>query len=206
MIRQVSIRGFDKNLSYFIFDQSSKELIIVDPGDSELLIAEIEIDNLIPKAILLTHSHSDHLEGVFGLVEKYNIPVYINKNGIEILSKMGIAAREVPINIRLGDFDINCIHTPGHTDDSVCYYIPKLDSIITGDTMFVGSVGNTSSVGAMKQLYKSISFLRKLPPKTIIFPGHDYGKRPVALLISERKCNEFLKARNFFMFSKLFKV
>jgi hydroxyacylglutathione hydrolase len=206
MIRQVAIRSFDQNLSYLISNEVTKELIIVDPGDSEQLIAEIEYLQLTPKAIFLTHSHSDHLEGVFGLVERYGVSVYVHKNGIEICKKIGIEALELDELIEMAGFRIYSIYTPGHTDDSVCFYVPKLNALLTGDTLFVGSVGKVSNVDSMKKMYSSISAIRKLPPKTIFFPGHNFGKRPVSQISMERKTNNFLKARNFFVFSKLFEV
>lgn len=206
MIRQVPIRGFDKNLSYFISDDTTKELFIVDPGDAEQLIAEIEFLNFIPKAILLTHSHPDHFEGVFGLIERYNIPVYIHKNGISALKKFNIYAQELNNKIIFSNTEIFVFFTPGHTPDSVCFYVPKFRALISGDTVFIGSVGKVSTVDEMKDLYSSISMIRKLPPNTVIFPGHDYGKRPAGLITYEKKYNEFLKARNFFVFSKLFNL
>ncbi len=206
MIRQVPIRGFDKNLSYLISDDTSKELFIVDPGDSEQLIAEVEYLGLNPVGILLTHSHFDHFEGAFGLVEKYGIPVFVHKKGIETIQKTGLFVLEMKNKFLLNDTEILAFHTPGHTQDSVCFYVPKNEALLTGDTMFVGSVGKVKSVSDMKNLYSSISMIRKLPPKTIIFPGHHYGNRPASIISRERKQNEFLKARNFFVFSKLFVV
>jgi glyoxylase-like metal-dependent hydrolase (beta-lactamase superfamily II) len=206
MIRQVPICGCEKNLSYLITDLKTKEIVIVDPGYAQQLIAEIEIEGYIPKAILLTHSHFDHFEGAFNLVEKYNLPIYIHENGLEAVKSFGILALGLKSKFVLNDTEILPFYTPGHTMDSVCFYVPKYKSLITGDTVFIGSVGKVSSVSNMKQLYNSISMIRKLPSDTIILPGHDYGNRPVGRIINERKNNEFLKARNFFVFSKLFGV
>ncbi len=206
MIRQVPVRSFNKNFSYLISKNGSKDLIIVDPSDSEQLIAEIEFESFIPKMIILTHSHKDHIDGVFGLIEKYGVPVFAHKNALSKLQKYGISAEEIPEKIIVQSLEINSIYTPGHSDDSICYYIQEENALISGDTLFVGSVGKVPDVLAMKNLYNSLSVIRKLNPKTLIFPGHDYGIRPVAQLYYEKKNNEFLKARNFFVFSKLFQV
>ena len=71
MIRQININGYDKNFSYFVIDEGTNEIAIVDPGDVPLLVAEMEQDALIPKAIWITHSHFDHVSGVKELVDKY---------------------------------------------------------------------------------------------------------------------------------------
>lgn len=74
MVRQIAINGYDNNFSYFVSDGLREDIAIVDPGNVPLLLAYIEQDSLIPKMILLTHSHHDHVDGVAELIMRYALP------------------------------------------------------------------------------------------------------------------------------------
>ncbi len=204
MIRQIPIDGFDDNFSYFI--ESGKNIAVVDPGDVDHLIAEINQDELIVKMILITHSHADHVSGVVDMAKKYGVPVYIHKNAkgrLEIMNEMVVFVEEGE-EIVLGGLKIKVMHTPGHIDDAVCFYVKDDGHLITGDTVFVEGCGRADLDGSdVEELWKSIKRIKALPNDTKIYPGHDYGSKPVSTVGFEKKHNRFFKCEDFEAFRKV---
>ena len=155
-----------------------------------------EIDGVTLKYILLTHGHFDHIAGIkpidLPIAENNmnsNIPkVYMHKNDMEWVERvneympmMGMPQISIPhidvfINdgdiIKLGDSEIKVIHTPGHTQGGVCYYIKN--NLFSGDTIFRESVGRCDLPGgSFEQIVESIEKkIFKLPDETAIYPGH----------------------------------
>ena len=214
MIRQIPINGFDNNFSYFIRSlekhegglREGKEIAVVDPGDVPHLVAEIEEEGLVPKMILLTHSHFDHVDGVTEMVRKYGIPVYMHKNArgkVETEEDMTVFLDDGD-EVKLGELTVEVMYTPGHIDDAVCYYInAKQDvehgagGLITGDTMFVEGCGRADLEGAnVDDLWSSLQKIAKLPNKVRIYPGHDYGSKPVSDVAWEKKHNGYLRCKS----------
>lgn len=196
MIKQIGIRGFDKNFSYFIHDGENKEIAIVDPGDADQLIAEINISGWIPKIILLTHSHFDHYEGLEGLLNEFKIPVYMHKNAI---AKVNLANGIVKTldegdEIKIGNLIVKVLYTPGHTDDSICFYENK--RLITGDTLFVEACGRADFENSnVEDLYNSLERIKSLGDDVEIYSGHDYGSKPISTIAWEKIHNKYLKAK-----------
>ncbi len=199
MIIQLAVNGFDENFSYFIYDKANKELGIVDPVNISYLENELKKTGTIPKILLLTHSHFDHVEGVSELIKKYQIPVYMHKNAkdrVLVDEKFKIFVDDED-EIKLGDIKIQVLWTPGHIDDAVCYYIEEENALITGDTLFIGKCGRTDLQHSnVIDLYKSLQKLKNLPNSTIIYPGHDYGYAPFSTMKKERKANKYLLCEN----------
>lgn len=208
MIRQIPIRGFDNNFSYIVGDGKSKHVAVVDPGDMPRLMEEIEIKELESKMVFLTHSHFDHQEGVADFVERFGIPVYMHKNAkgrVDVHDDMSIFLEEGD-EIKVGDLVIKVIHTPGHIDDAICYYMEDEDgpALITGDTLFVEGCGRADLKGSdVKKLYESLERIKTLPDKTRIFSGHDYGSKPFSDIAWEKKHNRYMKCKTFKEFQEL---
>lgn len=205
MIRQIPIDGYDDNFSYFI--ENGKAIAVVDPGDVDHLIAEIEQDCLEVKMVLITHSHHDHVEGVAEMVKHFGVPVYMHKNAerrVEDVEEEMTVLVEDGEKIRLGDGVIEVMHTPGHIDDAVCFYVRDEGALITGDTLFVEGCGRADLEGSnVEDLWKSLKKLKKMPDKTRVYPGHNYGSKPVSDIAWEKKHNRFLKCVDFESFKKL---
>ncbi|MBD3330488.1 MBL fold metallo-hydrolase [Candidatus Peregrinibacteria bacterium] len=208
MVEQIAIRGFDKNFTYFLHNgKGGKSIAIVDPGDSEQLIAEINLKGWIPKMILITHSHFDHTEGVERLVEEYKIPIYIHKN---IKDDIKVNRLDDNDEILLDDVKIKVLYTPGHSIDSVCYFIDEtqandgIPKLFTGDTLFIDACGRADLPGSdVKELYESLKRIKTLPDETIIYPGHDYGEKPYATLGQQKRTNKYLMCNDFYSFRKI---
>lgn len=206
MIRQIHVGGFDDNFSYFIEEDDSKRAAIVDPSNVKILEVEIQQELLHPKMILLTHSHFDHTEGVDELVKKLGIPVYMHENArgrVDVPDEMSVYLKDGE-TIKIGNLHIEVIHTPGHIDDAVCFYIKEFKSLLTGDTVFVEGCGRADlEYSNVEDLFKSLQKIKKLPDDTKVFPGHDYGKRISSTIKDEKKNNPYFKAESLDDFIKL---
>ena len=177
---------------YLLINDETKEIIIVDPASHGTVIEGIiNAKSLIPKAILLTHGHFDHIGAVEELKNRYpDIVVYASELEKEVLEKaewnlsraLGGKSETIQADVYLKDGEILnllgneivCISTPGHTMGGMCYYFNGMDWLISGDTLFEGSVGRTDfPTGSAKVLVNSIKEkLFVLPDETMVYPGH----------------------------------
>lgn len=179
---------------YIVVDENTKEALIVDPGsEAKRILNVLEEYKFKPIKIILTHGHSDHIGAINGILEKYDLPIYIHKADEAFLAdpKVNLSAfnglGEVSITkkpeiiaegdtITCGDIVFTVIETPGHTPGGVCFYSEE-GIVLAGDTLFAGSVGRTDFPGgSMETLVASIkNKLFKLPGNTEVYPGHGPG-------------------------------
>lgn len=175
---------------YIVSDESSDEVIIIDPGDDANFIQDdILSRGLIPKGIFLTHGHFDHILAAQEISINFQIPIYVSPKDKFLVDRMEQTATHYlggknylkPINtldvkegdtVVVGPFRIKVVEIPGHTPGSVGYVIDK--NIFTGDLVFEGrQIGEyRHSYSSYKELVKSIDLLKKMNPDTIIYPGH----------------------------------
>lgn len=175
---------------YFLINEDTKEVLIVDPADrAQKIIEWINSEGLKPTAILLTHGHFDHIMGVAGVKKEYNIPIYASKDEVEVLADPQINVSTIMGAylsmkadklfsdgdvLELAGMKLKVISTPGHTIGSVCFYMEEEKVLISGDTLFEASVGRSDfPTGSSRQLIESIKTrLFVLPDDTDVFPGH----------------------------------
>lgn len=186
---------------YIIQDEQTKETMIIDPGNYTKELAEmLETLNIKLKYIVLTHCHADHISGVEKIKEKYGGKVLVHMKDSEGLAKpevnlcyyIGLDDIYVHADSRLNDGDLlhinnlefEVIHTPGHTQGSICLYCKQEGLIFSGDTLFRGAWGRTDlPTSSFEDVINSITnILMPLPENTIVYPGH--GK---STLIKEEK-------------------
>lgn len=175
---------------YIIGSDSTKEAAIIDPGaDFSKINKKIIELGLIPKIIILTHAHGDHIGAVMDFVENYGTIIYIhkddagllkdgNKNFSKVLTGKGISINpDVELDdkdeIKLGDLNFEIIHTPGHTKGSICIKVGNI--MLTGDTLFNKSIGRTDFLGgSFEEIINSIQEkIFKYDDEIIIYPGHN---------------------------------
>lgn len=180
--------GGDRNFSYLIADELSKEAAVIDPGDPpERELSMLRKYGLTLCYIINTHDHYDHTGG--------NDILSAFTGAKTAMHEWGHSRRDLALHggdvLHLGGIELRIIHTPGHTPDSIC--ILADGELMTGDTLFVGKVGGTGFGQDAHAEYESIHYeLMTLPPETRIWPGHDVGVRPSSTVGDEKRENPFI--------------
>ena len=191
----------DPTNCYIIFDEDSKETMVIDPaGDVDRIVEMIDILKGKLKYIYLTHCHGDHIGGVTQLKNRCGGKILIHRDDAEGLNNadinlcgyIGLPKIELEPDsriddgdlIHLGNLELKVIHTPGHTKGGTSLYCEKEKCLFSGDTLFRGTWGRTDlPTSSMEQIMESITKkLMILPDDTIVYPGH--GK---ATMIKEEK-------------------
>jgi hydroxyacylglutathione hydrolase len=190
-----------------IGDETTHEAMVIDPGDDiEDIVAIIDQHKLQVKQIVITHAHIDHVGGAMKLRARTGAPILLNQNDYALLKMLDVQASwlgmaspgEVKIEadlahdqtLRAGNLSANVLHTPGHTEGSVCLYFPAEKMLIAGDTLFARSIGRTDLPGgSFEKIIRSLhDRVLTLPDDTTVIPGHG----PVTTIGEEREENPFL--------------
>lgn len=206
------VAGQMANFMYLLGDPKSREALVVDPAwDVHSLLDIAEDDGYKVVGALITHYHPDHVggdlfglqvEGVSRLLEHQAVPLYVNKHeaqGLRVVTGVSDSdLRKVDDGdtLSLGDLQIRFLHTPGHTPGSQCFLLE--DRLVAGDTLFVQGCGRVDLPGGdAEQLYYSLTQkLAKLPPSTVLYPGHHYGPTPTSTIAQELEQNAYLRIQS----------
>ncbi len=194
-IKQLEL-GRMANYVYLVGSRSSRQVAVVDPAwEVEKILDETRAADLEITAILVSHHHSDHTNGVKALLERApRAKLYVNR--LDASSMPGVEDRAVKVTegdrIRLGDIEIETLHTPGHTAGSQCFRFG--DTLISGDTLFVRACGRCDVPGGNpEQMYSSLQRLAGLDRRTVVMPGHNYADRPTSTIEYELAHNIFFR-------------
>jgi len=191
-----------------IGDETAREAMVIDPGDDiEDVLALIRKHNLQVRQIVITHAHIDHVGGAMKLRAATGAPILLNQNDYALLKMLDVQAAWIGVappgkveidqslgqadSVKAGSLSATVLHTPGHTEGSVCLYFPADKKLIAGDTLFAGSIGRTDLPGGSfdKIIHSLHEKVLALPDDTVVVPGHG----PLTTIAEERESNPFLK-------------
>ena len=203
----VTVGIFQENC-YLYACPETLEAVIIDPGDeAERIIRNIEEYKLVPKYIINTHGHIDHICAIDAVSAVYpvplaihpdDVPMYTNENMAQMFNRPAPLVKRKPDillhegdTISFGTLTLEVLHTPGHTQGSLSLWIPEENKLIAGDTLFRDSIGRTDLPGGnTRQILSSIKTrLFELPDQTVVIPGHG----PNTTIGREKKQNPFLQ-------------
>lgn len=190
-----------------IGDENTHEAMVIDPGDDiEDVLTLVEKHHLQVKQIVITHAHIDHVGGAMKLRAATGAPILLNQNDYALLKMLDVQATWIGVpapgsveidrsvttgeTVSAGAHTAEVLHTPGHTEGSICLYFAPEKKLIAGDTLFAGSIGRTDLPGGdtqkiMRSLHNTVL---SLPDDTVVVPGH--GR--LTTIGEERKSNPFL--------------
>lgn len=176
---------------YFVILEQQRLAAFVDPGGSvPNIVATLRRSPLNLDYILVTHKHPDHIDGVPDLRRAFpDARIAVHKLDAPALGQLAQGALNVSDgdSLPFGDGTIRVVHTPGHTDGSICFIYQS--SIFTGDTLFAGSVGGVfgDKFGYEDLLHAAGVKIFSLPDDTVVLPGHG----PPSTIGQERTHNPF---------------
>lgn len=182
------------NFTYIISDIQTHLAAIVDPSwDLQVVFELLTKKKLKAKHIINTHSHFDHVLGNEEAAKVTGATI-IQHSYSQLHKDVSVAGNDV---ISIGALNLRVLHTPGHSEDSICLIIDK-EAVFTGDTLFVGGVGRIDLPGGnVKEMY--LSLYRKvsaLEDQLTVYPGHDYGPFPFSTIGKEKQSNFALQAKS----------
>lgn len=191
MLSVLAVPAFQDNYLWLIHDD--RHTVVVDPGDAAPILAALEKHQLSLAAILLTHHHHDHVDGVPALLDRFDIPVFGPSNEAipYITHPLGeghiVKIPEIPLQLDVLD-------VPGHTRGHIAYVERERNWLFCGDTLFAGGCGRLFE-GTPKQMMASLSKLAALPDETQVFCAHEYTLANLKFALEVEPGNAAIKAR-----------
>ena len=171
-IHVLDVKNALKNYIWLLEDSSTKEVVVIDPTEANLVKDFCLEHHLTLKQIWLTHWHRDHTDGVSGLLTDQNIVVYGPRDE---LTKMPLLSHPLQHNdhFYFNDLKVEIIATPGHTFGHIVYFIEEIESVFCGDVLFAMGCGRIFE-GTAEQMYHSLNRLAALPIQTKVYCAHEY--------------------------------
>ncbi|MDR2615453.1 MAG: MBL fold metallo-hydrolase [Oscillospiraceae bacterium] len=186
---------------YVVSDEATHECVIIDPGaDSDAIIDYIKYNDLIPRAVFITHAHFDHTMALPEVLRQTGgVPVYVHarevgdandRSASRLSDASDLRFYAEGDEIKIGALSFRALETPGHTLGSVTLLCGN--ALFTGDTLFHGSCGRTDLGGDMELMEESLRRLSALPGDFDVYPGH----AEATTLENERRFNYYVRYAN----------
>jgi len=191
MIEIIPLPALKDNYIWLLKNKISRHVVIIDPSEAEPVLDLVKSDNLIPIAIMITHHHWDHVGGIPGITEQFNIPVYTPKTETVAGSTHPVGEGDV---IALPELELSfkILDVPGHTSGAVAYYTEE--RVFSGDTLFTAGCGRMFE-GTPPQMHASLSKFKTLPDKTLLYCGHEYTVANLKFAASVEPDNKAIQER-----------
>lgn len=202
--RDDQLAGQMVNFVYAIGDRATGECLLVDPAYSvgELLDV-VAGDGMRVTGVLATHYHPDHIggsmmglsiEGISALLERQSCPIHVQREEVPWVARTTgvsedhLVAHDPGDTVRVGEIELELVHTPGHTPGSQCFLVDG--RLVAGDTLFLDGCGRTDLPGSDPQaMMESLSRLAMVPDDVVLFPGHRYSLASSATMGSVKQSN-----------------
>lgn len=190
---------FDRESStytYLLADTATGEALLIDPVQEQMALYQQLLQDLSLTLVLAldTHVHADHVTALGALRELSGCKTMLGQQSQVPCVSATFADGDV---LRVGNIAIKVMYTPGHTDDSYCFYVrsEQGDRVFTGDTLLIRGSGRTDfqNGDARAQYHSLFERLLKLPETTLVYPGHDYRGMTVSSIGEEKRCNPRLQ-------------
>jgi hydroxyacylglutathione hydrolase len=197
-VNQIQV-GPMANFVYLLMEEKSREALVVDSGWETWPVVQAAGDaGAVVKYVVATHEHFDHTSTVRVLAGELKAEVVAHRDS-PVDCDVRVADGE---ELDLGGKAVRILHTPGHTEDSICLYDGK--EVFTGDTLFVGTIGRFEKPRSEAMFRSLHEVILRLPGSTEMYPGHDYGEVRHRTLKEESEANPFLMTRDLRSFLSLF--
>jgi glyoxylase-like metal-dependent hydrolase (beta-lactamase superfamily II) len=203
-----------QNYVYLLGDPATRQAAVVDPAwDVAGIVQAARQDDYTISKVLITHTHQDHtggeifghyIPGVVELLELVDVPVYVHRTETHILTKVPTSSKIPTENNQVidlgGDVQITLLHTPGHTPGSQCFLVQQ--RLISGDTLFIGACGRVDLPNSSpEEMYDSLTNkLMRLDDTTVLYPGHNYARKPTSTIGDERRQNPYVQCTSLHAF------
>ena len=210
IVEQLQI-GPMANFTYLIGSRRTREVVVVDPAwEIDRLLDHIAERGYALTAALATHYHPDHVGGGMGGHNIAGVAELLGKNPVKVhvhraeaagvrkvtgLSESDLVKVDSGDRLRVGNIEVEFLHTPGHTPGSQCFRVKN--TLVSGDTLFIDGCGRVDLPGSDPQeMYHSLQKLKSLPDDTLVLPGHNYSAVPNATLAEAKKVNAYLAVKD----------
>jgi glyoxylase-like metal-dependent hydrolase (beta-lactamase superfamily II) len=197
------------NFVYAIGDRETGDCVLVDPAyDPVGIIEAVGADGMSVVGALASHYHADHIggsimghhiAGVAAMLEHHSCPLHVQRDEVPWvvrssgLSEADLVAHDSGDVLRVGDVEIQLVHTPGHTPGSQCFFVDA--KLVSGDTLFLDGCGRTDLPGSDHgQMIESLKRLSKVPDDVVLYPGHRYSFASSATMGAVKESNYVFEA------------
>jgi hydroxyacylglutathione hydrolase len=191
--------GEMQNFTYLLYCPETAEGLAVDPSfAADKLLAAIKERGVRLKILANTHGHRDHITGNQAVLQATGAVLAAHPLA---LPHADLALEEGTV-LPVGNSEVRVLYTPGHTPGDITLHPPG--ALLTGDTLFVTRVGRADMQGSDPEaLYRSLRRLADFPDDTLVYPGHDYGPKPVSTIAYEKEHNPYLRCPDLESFIRL---
>jgi glyoxylase-like metal-dependent hydrolase (beta-lactamase superfamily II) len=195
VFEQIPIGG-DRNFAYIVGDEEAKEAAAIDVGyNPQMIFERLKAQDMILRYMIGTHPHYDHVDGFEELQAMTGAPLVMHEDVPHVSMPLDDGQE-----LKVGQVAMRVIHCPGHSAESIALLVDGR-KLISGDELFVGKVGGTSTREQAEQQYHSLhEKLMTLDDDVEVWPGHDVGVSPSSTIGHERRTNPFLLCKTFDQF------